>query len=84
MASWIGHFRSATKEPDPDRMKLIIRAQIGDNSSYDFHTRIIVDGLLARNWELCLVPYNQDAWTRVIPKSMTGCLLDNLSSMHRR
>lgn len=68
MASLIGHFLGETETPEKPRMKLIIRAQIGDNSSYDFHTRIIVDGLLARGWQLCLVPYNQDAWTRVIPK----------------
>lgn len=49
-------------------MRLIIRGQIGDNSSYDFHSRIIIDGLLERGYELCIIPMNQDAWTRRIPE----------------
>tara|TARA_X000001382_G_scaffold31533_1_gene20447 strand:+ start:412 stop:1512 length:1101 start_codon:yes stop_codon:yes gene_type:complete len=70
MASLLRHFFGVTEKPvTPDpKMKLIVRAQIGDNSSYDFHTQIIVDGLLKRKWELCLIPYNDDAWTRIIPK----------------
>lgn len=46
--------------------KLIIRGQLGDNSSYDYHSRIIIDGMLDRGWDLCVVPYNSDAWSRVL------------------
>ena len=63
MSSILKHFRGTEK---PVSNRLIIRGQLGDSSSYDFHSRIIIDGLLKRGWDLCVVPYNQDAWSRVL------------------
>jgi len=62
MASILRHLRG-TETPEP--MRLIIRGQLADNSSYDFHSRIIIDGLVDRGWDVCVIPYNLDAWSRL-------------------
>jgi len=59
MSSMLKHLRGTSARPMDKR--LIIRGQLGDNSSYDYHSRIIVDGMLERGWDLCVVPYNSDA-----------------------
>ena len=48
-------------------MKLVIRCQVGDQSSYAFHANIIIRGLQRLGYELCIIPYNQCAWIRRLP-----------------
>lgn len=55
-------------------MRLVVRCQVGDNSSYAFHSDIIIKGLQSRGYELCIIPYNQCAWKRRLPKSIDDCL----------
>lgn len=54
-------------DPTDNERRLIVRGQLGDNSSYDFHSRIIIDGMMERGWSLCVVPYNKDVWQRGVP-----------------
>lgn len=64
MSSMLNHLRGTSARHMEKR--LIIRGQLGDNSSYDYHSRIIIDGMMERGWDLCVVPYNPDAWSRVL------------------
>lgn len=49
-------------------MQLVVRCQVGDNSSYAFHSNIILQGLQKLGYELCVIPYNQCAWRRRLPE----------------
>ena len=62
MASILRHLRGTKKTHG---MRIVIRGQLADNSSYDFHSRIIIDGLVDRGWDVCVIPYNLDAWSRL-------------------
>ena len=50
-----------------EEKKLLVRCQLGDNSSYDFHSRIILDGLIESDIKPYIFPYNAESFNKNLP-----------------
>lgn len=63
----IKHFKNLKEKKVPEtsvsvtkeEKNLLIRCQLGDNSSYDFHSRILLDGLIESDITPWVLPYNR-------------------------